>query len=107
MPELGGSGPVTLPRFRADEGGPHGPERYQTDSGQTLDDFAAGESRPPRCAACYLREQHPTTWAEVLKGRRRVPAHPYHLIARYLRELGHKVADYQLRDHFQRHEEAR
>ena len=71
-----------------------------------LDDFLAAHPKAPGkvCTACALFQSFPDLAAALREARSRAAPVPYGRLAAFLRSKGHRLLDYQLRDHFSRHE---
>lgn len=75
-----------------------------------LDEFMAKQpprKRGPVCHVCAVFSTSEDLAATVRGGRARPIPVPFKSIAAFLQSRGHRVSDYQLRDHFLRHEVSR
>ena len=75
-----------------------------------LDAFVSEHRAPKRgpvCHVCALFSTSEEIAQTVRGGRTRPVPVPYKSIAAFLQSRGHRVSDYQLRDHFLRHEVSR
>lgn len=57
----------------------------------------AARGHGPECACCRLKKDHPNVWTEIIIGR--IARKSRRLCAAYLRSLGHKITETQIRDH--------